>query len=210
VSADSGGVAASHHHSGPADFGVSKGVNKEISLESSVPNNRQKRGSLKLTFAAVMRRVMAVLLFFVLIPLVGMAQSAKESWGNLKQLRPGQKIEVVDTSMKSFHGPFVAVSEEAVTLKVGKSQESVERAKVARVSVRDTSHRKRNMLIGTAVGAGAGLAIAIPVGILCSNEGNCGNGGGGTGAALAVVGLGAAGAGVGAIPGSRTVYRGKK
>jgi hypothetical protein len=100
------------------------------------------------------------------------------------------------------------MSEEAITLKVGKSQESVERAKVVWVSVRDTSHQKRNMLIGTAVGAGLGLAIAVPVGMLCSNEGNCGTGQT-AGAALAVVGLGAAGAGLGAIPGSRTVYRGR-
>ena len=156
-----------------------------------------------------MERLKPVLLLLFLIPVFGMAQSAKESWDNLKQLRPGQKIEVVDKSMKSFGGHFVSVSEEAITLQVGKSQESIERAKVVRVTVRDTSHRKRNMLIGTAIGAGAGLAIAIPIAAICSNEGNCRD----TslaGAALAVAGFGAAGAGLGAIPGNRTVYRAEK
>ena len=156
-----------------------------------------------------MKSVKHVLLFLFLIPALVMAQSAKESWDSLKQLRPGEKIEVVDKSMKSFGGHFVAVSEEAITLKVGKKQESVERAKVVRVSVRDTSHRTRNMLIGTAIGAGAGLAIAIPVGLLCSNEGNCRDTGG-AGAAVVVAGLGAAGAGLGAVPSNRTVYRAEK
>jgi hypothetical protein len=156
-----------------------------------------------------MERVKPVLLFLFLIPVFGLAQSAQDSWDNLKQLRPGEKIEVVGTSMETLHGPLVAVSEEAITLKVGQSQQSVERAKVVRVSVRDTSHRKRNMLIGTAVGAGVGLAIAVPVGMICSNEGNCGTGQT-AGTALAVVGLGAAGAGLGAFPGNRTIYRIKK
>ena len=90
-----------------------------------------------------------------------MAQSAQDSWDNLKQLRPGQKIEVVETSMKSLHGPFIAVSEDALTLEVGKSQESVERAKVVRVTVRDTSHRTRNMLLGAGILGGIALAAAI-------------------------------------------------
>jgi len=156
-----------------------------------------------------MERVKPVLLFLFLIPVFGMAQTVQDSWDNLKQLRPGEKIEVVGTSMETLGGPFVSVSEEAITLRVGKNPQSIERAKVVRVSVRDTSHRKRNMLMGTAVGAGIGLAIAVPVGMLCSNEGNCGTGQT-AGAALAVVGLGAAGAGLGAIPGNRTIYRVKK
>lgn len=112
-------------------------------------------------------------------------------------------------SMETLHGPFVSVSEEGISLRVGKNPQSIERAKVVRVSVRDTSHRKRNMLIGAAVGVGAGLAIAIPTVGICSNEGNCGTAQT-AGAALAVAGLGAAGAGLGATPGSRTIYRVKK
>jgi hypothetical protein len=153
-----------------------------------------------------MGRVKPVLLFLVLVPVFGMAQSAQDSWDNLKQLRPGQKIEVVDTSMKSLRGPFVSVSEEAITLEVGKTQESIERAKVVRVSVRDTSHRTRNMLIGAAVGVGAGLALTVPLEVQQGNEGNTLAG---TMAGVTAA-LGGAGLGIGAIPGSRTVYRIKK
>lgn len=152
-----------------------------------------------------MGRVKPVLLFLVLAPVFGMAQSAKDSRDNLKQLRPGQKIEVVDTSMKSLRGPFVSVSEEAITLQVGKSQESIERSKVVRVSVRDNSHRTRNMLLGSGILGGIALAAAyIPL-AASSNEGNsCG-----VCVVTIVAGFGG-GAAFGAIPGSRTVYRAKK
>jgi len=153
-----------------------------------------------------MKRVTEALLLLLMVPGFGSAQSSQNNWDNLKQLRPGQKIEVVDSSMKSLRGPFVSVSEEAITLQVGKSQESVERAKVVRVSVRDTSHRTRNMLIGAAVGVGAGLAITLPLEIQQSNEGNSLAG---TMAGV-TVGLAGAGLGLGAMPGNRTIYRIKK
>ena|SRR5208337_927318 len=153
-----------------------------------------------------MKRMTEALLLLLMVPGFGSAQSSQNNWGNLKQLRPGQKIEVVDSSMKSLRGPFVSVSEEAITLQVGKSQESVERAKVVRVSVRDTSHRTRNMLIGAAVGVGAGLAITLPLEIQQSNEGNSLAG---TMAGV-TAGLAGAGLGLGAVPGNRTIYRIKK
>ena len=152
-----------------------------------------------------MKRVSATLLLLLLIPGFGLAQSSHDNWDNLKQLRPGQKIEVVDSSMKSLRGPFVSVSEEAITLQVGKSQESIERAKVVRVSVRDTSHRTRNMLLGSGILGGIALAAAaVPLGA-SSNEGNS------CGVCVAVIAAGfGGGAGLGAIPGSRRVYRIKK
>jgi len=153
-----------------------------------------------------MMRVIVTTFLLLLVPGFGLAQSPQHNWDNLKQLQPGQKIEVVDTSMKSLRGPFVSVSEEAITLRVGKSQESIERAKVVRVSVRDTSHRTRNMLLGAAIARGAALTVGLLANGPASNEGN--------GCAGCVAGLAAAaaggGAGLGAIPGSRTVYRAEK
>lgn len=152
-----------------------------------------------------MGRVKSALLFFILVPLLGMAQSAQDSWDNLKQLRPGEKIEVVDTSMKSFRGRFVAVSEEDITLEVGKSQESVGRSKVVRVSVRDTSHRTRNMLLGSGIAGGIAIAAAIVPLAANSNEGNS------CGACVAAIAAGfGGGAAIGALPGNRTLYRIKK
>ena len=152
-----------------------------------------------------MRKAILVLVFLLLVPAFALAQSAKDSWGNLKQLRAGQKIEVVDTSMKSLRGPLVSVSEEAITLRVGKSQECIECAKVVRVSVRDNSHRARNMLLGSGILGGIALAAtAVPLGI----SGNEGTSCGACAAAIAA-GFGG-GAALGAIPGSRTIYRVKK
>ena len=113
-----------------------------------------------------MKRAMPGLLFLFLVPVFALAQQVRDSWDNLKQLRAGQKIEVVETSMETLHGSFVSVSEEALTLRVGKSQESIERAKVVRGSVRDTSHRTRNMLLGSGILGGIALAAAaVPLGI---------------------------------------------
>ena len=152
-----------------------------------------------------MKRVIETLLLLLMVPGFGLAQSSQNNWDNLKQLRPGQKIEVVDTSMKSHRGPFVSISEEAITLQVGKSEESVLRANVVRVSVRDTSHRKRNMLLGSGILGGIALGVAaIPLGA-ASNEGNS------CPVCVAVIAAGfGGGAGLGAIPGSRRVYRIKK
>ena len=47
--------------------------------------------------------------------------------------------------MKTLKGAFVSVSDEVISLEAGKGEESVVRANVVRVSVRDTSHRTRNM-----------------------------------------------------------------
>jgi hypothetical protein len=153
-----------------------------------------------------MGRVTPVLLFLVLVPVFGMAQSPKDSWDNLKELRPGQKIEVVDSKMKTLKGTFVSVSDEAISLQVGKSEESVPRANVVRVSVRDTSHRARNMMLGAGIAGGAALTVGLLANAPASNEGT-GCGGCVAGFAAAAAG---GGAGLGAIPGSRTVYRAKK
>ena len=152
-----------------------------------------------------MRRITHALLLLLFVPISGISQPSPHDWENLKELRLGQKIEVIDKSMKSFQGPFVSVSGEAITMKVGKSQESVERANVVRVNVRDTSHRKRNMLLGAGILGGIAVAAtAVPL-MANSNEGNscpaC--------AAAIAAGFGG-GAALGAIPGSRTVYRIKK
>ncbi len=153
----------------------------------------------------VIETLLLLLLFLLLVPGFSLAKSSANNWDNLKELRSGQKIEVVDTSMKSLRGPFVSVSEEAITLQVGKSLQSVERAQVVRVSVRDTSHRTRNMLLGSGILGGIALAAtAVPLGI-SGNEGNscpaC--------AAAIAAGFGG-GAALGAIPGNRIIYRVKK
>jgi hypothetical protein len=152
-----------------------------------------------------MRKAILVLVFLDLVPVFALAQSAEDSWDNLKQLRAGQKIEVVDSSMKTLKGAFVSISDEAISLQVGKSEQSVVRAKVVRVSVRDNSHRVRNMLLGSGILGGIILTPAFILLVQQSNEGNS------CGACAAAIAAGfGGGAALGAIPGSRTVYRAKK
>jgi len=152
-----------------------------------------------------MKRAIKTLLILLLVPGFGWAKSAQDNWDDLKQLARGQKIEVVDSKMKTLKGTFVSVSDEAISLQVGKSEESVLRADVVRVSVRDTSHRARNMALASGVIGGIAL---IPSAIIIGQQSNEGNSCAPCVAAIAA-GFGG-GAALGAIPGSRTIYRVKK
>ena len=151
----------------------------------------------------------AMLLLLCVVPLGLMARdSGLDSWDNLKQLRVGEKIEVVDMNLKSVVGALVNVSEEGISLRAQKAADlvTVERAKVYRVTSRESSKRLRNALIGAAI---VGGLVAIPAGLkagISSNEGNS------CGACVAVIAAGAgAGAGLGAaVPGYPTIYRAKK
>ncbi len=152
-----------------------------------------------------MRRATLAWACLLLAPALTFAQAGKDSWDNLKQLQPGQKIEVVDRQMKSFKGEFASFTDEAIWLREKNGEQSIERANVVRVSVRDTSHRTRNMLLGAAIGGGVALAATIVPLVANSNEGN--------GCGVCVVGIAAGfggGAAIGALPGSRTVYRAPK
>jgi hypothetical protein len=113
---------------------------------------------------------------------------------------------VVDLKLKTLRGAFLGLSPGSISLDTGKEEIAVQRADVMRVSVRDTSKRRRNMLIGAGIAGGAALTIGLLANAPASNEGN--------GCAGCVVGFSAAaaggGAGLGAIPGCRTLYRAKK
>lgn len=93
------------------------------------------------------------------IPSILLGQPAVNSWDNLRLLRPGQKIDVVNMQMKTVTGKFAAFTGDAISLTVGNDQVSVARTNVASVKNREASHRKRNTLLGLAIGAGAGAII---------------------------------------------------
>src|ERR1700723_1785345 len=44
------------------------------------------------------------------------AQKAKDSWSNLNGLKAGQGIELIESSMKSHSGQFVAVTDQMLSL----------------------------------------------------------------------------------------------
>jgi hypothetical protein len=103
-------------------------------------------------------RTVGLLLSIVGPPLI-LAQSALDSWDNLKQIRTGLKIEVVDTKMKPVQGNFVSYSEEAILLRLGQDQMSIPRASVVSVKNREGPRRARNAWLGMAIGAAGGAAV---------------------------------------------------
>ncbi len=134
-------------------------------------------------------------------------EPGEHSWGNLQQLRVGQKIEVVETNLKKHKGTFLSFSDEAISLRVKKDDVGVPRVNVLRVGSLDRSKRKRNILLGVAIGAGLGMLAGTGVALATLDEGDESK------AAVLIVGFSAAGAGalgaMGASSGYHTIYRAK-
>jgi len=143
-----------------------------------------------------------LLIFFTALPCALLAQANQASWSDLSGLRPGQRIEVADTSSKKYYGSFLNVSDTAISTQGNASEQTILRSQVRRVRLM-ASHRLRNALIGAGTGAGAGGGITgaawEPNGFL---------GGKGTGAAVGAIIGGVAGAVVGVLfPSHKTIYR---
>ncbi|MBI3896346.1 MAG: hypothetical protein HY313_10505 [Acidobacteria bacterium] len=107
-----------------------------------------------------MYRLTLITLSFLLLTTIAGAQAPEQSWDDLKTLREGEKIQVVDQKLKSLNGTFVSVSEEAITFQTGKDAVTIQRGDVFRVSSRERGHsRGRNALLGLAIGAAAGAGL---------------------------------------------------
>ncbi len=131
----------------------------------------------------------------------------EQSWGNLRQLQGGQKVQVVQMNFKSLRGTFRGVSEEAISLRVKQNEVAVPRADVLRVSSLDRGKRKRKILLGLAIGAGVGMLAGGGV-ASAANLFDEGQGSKPVTTILAFTAAGAAaGSAVGASSGYRTIYR---
>jgi len=152
-----------------------------------------------------MRRAVLTLLLSLGFAANVTAQTQHDSWSKLNRLASGQKITVIESSMKRHDGEFVTVTDELLTLKEKGSDVSVKRADVARVSASSGSKRVEHTLIGLVVGAGAGAAIGAASG---SSHGFLGGSSRGIAALVGIVIGAPSGAGVGAaLPAHATVYR---
>lgn len=152
----------------------------------------------------------ALTCFLILIPCALHAQNKQGDWKALYSLHSGEKIELIETSMKKHVGTFSTVTEEVIQLREGSNEIGIRKESVARVTLLQKSHRGRNALILGVIGAGAGAGIGAAAS-RCSNSNTsfnlCGIGRGAEIGIGAVVGL-AAGASVGAaIPSHPTIYR---
>ena len=150
--------------------------------------------------------VIVLLLFLTHSDALAAKEPREQSWENLRQLQGGRKVQVVQMNLKSLKGTLLAVSEEAISLRVKQNEVTVPRPDVLRVSSLEQSKRLRNLLIGAAVGLGVGLGVSL--GALAATGGSDDPG---VVIAPAIAIGGGVGAGVGAaIPSHRTIYRAKR
>lgn len=150
-----------------------------------------------------------VLVLFLGLPAVLCAQKQQGSWSDLRGLRVGQGIEVIETSMKHHGGEFVSVSDEALTLQEKGSDISVKRGDVVRVSTASGAHRGEHALIGLVIGAAVGAGIGAIAADRSTGSGWFSWGPQpGIGALVGIVIGGPSGAAIGAvIPAHATIYR---
>jgi hypothetical protein len=145
-----------------------------------------------------------VLLMLVLgICWVAGAQSNVALWTNLNGLQAGQKIQIVELTGLEHVGTFVSVNDTAIAYRDAKGESTVQRANVRKVKLTKGTHRLRNTLIGTAIGAGAGGGITA-----AAWEDHGFLGGKGAGAAVGAVIGGLSGTIIAAfLPSHQTVYK---
>jgi len=147
-----------------------------------------------------MKDFIAVVFLFISLPELAWAQAPKDSWDDLKQLRPGKKIAVMDVNWKSTEGKFVAVSDEAITVRKGQNVVQISRADVLQVGRQKT--RWRSVGIGALIAGVASGGLFLPVAIAAGSPAAF--------AATGIISAGTAGFG-GAIgaslpPGYRPIY----
>ena len=128
----------------------------------------------------------------------------KNQWSELKGLRLGQGIEVIEASMKNHGGTFVALSDDVIVLREKDSDVSVKRENVVRVSTTSGARRGEHAVIGLVVGGVIGAGIGAASFHKASYLGKWR----GVGALVGVAIGGPSGAAVGAcVPAHATIYR---
>jgi hypothetical protein len=150
-------------------------------------------------------RFCMVLVLFLGLPAMLCAQKQQGSWSDLRGLKVGQGIVVIESSMKHHDGKFVSVTDEVLTLQEKGSDVSVKREDVVRVSTASGARRGEHAVIGLVVGGLIGAGIGAAAG---SSHGFLGGSSRGI-TALVGLAIGApSGAAVGAtVPAHTTIYR---
>lgn len=120
-------------------------------------------------------------LAFVVCPFFALSLAAQEpavKWENMKALAPGTQFRVVSSaSPQPIEGRLKSVTDGDLSLMRDNRVESLSRAQVVSVSVREKGHRVRHALIGLGVGVAAGALIGWGIGH--SQASGCQKSGGG-------------------------------
>jgi hypothetical protein len=90
----------------------------------------------------------------------------QNAWDRVQQIPAGQQVRV-ETATQKHTGELMSVSDNSVRL----DAITVARSEVTRVYAKSGSHRKRNAVIGTAIGVGVGIAFYATFGLMLRNEG---------------------------------------
>ena len=103
---------------------------------------------------------------------VGSAYAEPKTWDSLRAIAKGHKIRVHTAGQKQT-GNFVAVDDSRLRFTTGAGSEvTVPRDDITKVYSQSSSHRIRNILIGTAIGIAAGAVTYGTLGQLYHNEGH--------------------------------------
>src|SRR5713226_4051697 len=90
---------------------------------------------------------LAAAAFVTAVPLhAAHPQAEKANWDNLKNLAPGELIQVVLNDAKSLRGGFQTVSDETIVVRVATGDPTFARQTILRVSSKRSGHRGRNAL----------------------------------------------------------------
>lgn len=86
-------------------------------------------------------------------------------WNNLRQVRIGDKVEVVQHNLSKHKGELLDWTEKSITLRLENRDVTIPREDVFRVTQLSKNHRLRNSMIGLGlgvlVGAATGVAVAV-------------------------------------------------
>lgn len=140
-------------------------------------------------------------LLLLLVPLLPLAA---QSWDGLNQLRPGDKIRVLEIAGAEHKGAFSSFTPQAIALRTNSGEVSVERSRVRRIQVRSSNRRIRNLAIGAAIGVAVGVTVDQTLGAYLRNEAGESSG---TRAVTYIAPIGLFGGIAAAFPAYRTIYR---
>src|SRR3989442_15642845 len=95
-----------------------------------------------------MRRLL-ISIGLLAMPCISRAQPPQDPWESLNSLHAGQKVEVVEKTLKKHVGTFMTVSAEAIQLREGAADGAIRREDVLGGSRPEKRQRFANMLILT-------------------------------------------------------------
>jgi hypothetical protein len=99
-----------------------------------------------------------------------LAHAAPKNWGNLSRLQSGETIAVTTTDGRESRGDFIRSSADALVFRSGGAETAIECPRITRVTLLSQSKRRRNVLIGIAIGLGVSLLLDRTVGVYLNNE----------------------------------------